>query len=145
MTIYFSLFRITSCAYSIINWYRSRYITSLLLVHRESKPPHWFGESRRVFIRNSSTVPVPTSFIVLILDYKLVRIYLHYPLVMLLLILTMSLVMIFSLLFARVNTHVHLTLFLALYLIHILLPLFMLLFVYGLISFLKSVSDALSS
>ena len=47
-----------------------------------------FSESTRVFTRRISTASMPTSCTVPILDHKLVRIYLHYPLVMLVLILT---------------------------------------------------------
>ena len=61
-------------------------------------------------------------------SYKLVKMFLHYPLVILLLILALSLTTIFPLRFSRANAITYFTLFLALYLIHTCLSPFIPLF-----------------
>ena len=67
----------------------------LSLIPRELKSPHRFGESTRVFARRTFTSPVPTSSAIPFLEFKLVRVHLHYSLVIL--ILRVFLMMIFLL------------------------------------------------
>ena len=121
-TICFFLFRIHPIVHTPLSV--DIELGTLPYIHGEPKTPHWFGESTRVFKRHTSTALVPTSSVFQFSEHKLVRIHLHYPLVILLLILTVFSIMILLLPFIKVNTLAYLTFSLALYLIHTcLLPL----------------------